>query len=88
MTGEHLIEFDSGEVIRPEYDPENNLVGLYVTDDGLDSIHEAVCPDEPRGSSGENGGLEGAIPIDSAVLDIGMAVIEMNAYVPEDIQRE
>jgi len=94
--GEHKIEFDAGEVIKPEYSPENDLVAVYVTDEGLESLREAVSPAQPEGSSGgdaettpSNAGdspLDGAMPLDSAVLDIGMAVIELNAYVPEDIR--
>jgi len=98
MSGEHRIEFDAGEVIKPEFSPENDLVALYVSDEGLESIREAVSPAQPEGSSGEqpdatprNGPespVEDALPIDSAVLDIGMAVIEMNAYVPAEMRSE
>lgn len=90
MTGEHLIEFEPGEVIKPKYNPENDLVGVNVNDAGLESLREAVCPDEPSGSSGDepNNGpdMADAGPLDSAVLDIGMAVIELNAYVPEEMR--
>ena len=93
---EHKIEFDAGEVIRPEFSPENDLVAIYVSDGGLESLREAVSPAQPEGSSGEDGNsgpsmaeddpLAGAMPLDSAVLDIGMAVIELNAYVPPDMR--
>lgn len=52
---EHRIEFEPGEVIRPDYDHENNLVALYVSDDGKESLREAVCPSQPSGSTGEDG---------------------------------
>lgn len=94
--GEHKIEFEGGEVIKPEFSPENELVALYINDEGLESLRESVLPDEPSGSSGEEAAsapvsaeddpLAGAMPLDSAVLDIGMAVIEMNAYVPPDMR--
>ena len=93
---EHKIEFGDGEVIKPEFSPENDLVAVYVNDAGLESLREAVCPDEPSGSSGEeaNNGpdmadddpLTGAMLLDSAILDIGLAIIELNAYVPEEMR--
>lgn len=52
MSRHHKIEFEPGEVVRPEYDPENNLVGLIVTNEGLSSLRNAVSeaknPDERR----------------------------------------
>ena len=94
--GEHRIEFDAGEVIKPEFSPENELVAVYVTDAGLESLREAVSPTQPEGSSGDEANndpdladddpLAGAMPLDSAVLDVGMAVIEMTAYVPPDME--
>jgi hypothetical protein len=92
---EHKIEFDAGEVIRPEFNPENDLVAIYVSDDGLESLREAVSPAQPSGSSGDEpdaapvsdaSPLAGEAPLDSAVLDIGMAVIELNAYIPPEMR--
>lgn len=52
MSRHHKIEFEPGEVVRPEYDPENNLVGIVVTNEGLSSLRNAVSggktPDERR----------------------------------------
>lgn len=40
---EHKIEFEEGEVIRPEFSPENDLEAIYVSDAGLESLRESVC---------------------------------------------
>jgi len=94
--GEHKIEFEPGEVIKPEFSPENELVAVYVNDAGLESLREAVCEPQPPDATPEDGNsgpskaeddpLAGAMPLDSAVLDIGMAVIELNAYVPPEMR--
>lgn len=49
------IEFEPGDVVQPEFDPENNLVALVVTEEGFESLHDEVCGDIPSGSSGEDG---------------------------------
>lgn len=66
MSREFEIEFEPGDVIRPEFDPENNLVSLVVTREGLESLRAEVCEEaNPEGSSGEDavprGPLEGDI---------------------------
>jgi len=84
--GEHKIEFDAGEVIRPEFSPENDLVAIYVSDEGLESLREAVCPDQSLGSSGEGAALDADIPgirIDSGVVDLGMVVVSYEVIGPE-----
>lgn len=86
---EHKIEFGPGEVLRPEFNPENDLVAVYVNDDGLESLREAVSPAQPSGSSGEDGlshpELQGE-PLDRGRIDLGMVLIDYEVRAPPEMR--
>jgi len=86
--GEHKIEFDAGEVIRPEFSPENDLVAIYVSDEGLESLREAICPDQSLGSSGDESLAApeiGGELLDDGLVDLGMVRVRYEVRVPEEL---
>jgi hypothetical protein len=86
--GEHRIEFEPGEVIKPDFSPENDLVGIYINDAGLESLREAVCPpqtpDETSEEPGSTGPSEGEL-VDTGSIDLGMVLVEFEVRVPPEM---
>lgn len=89
MPNEHRIEFGPGEVIRPEYSPDNELIALHVTNAGMASLQEAIRGAGTRVESveeQESGPEEVGSVMDSGMIDLGMAVLEYEVRVPPALE--
>lgn len=100
----HKITFAPGEIVEPEFTPENELTAITVTDAGLESLRVALSEPNSGGSSGEqplpsgDSGADRSGPatkqdgdgevLDSGTIDLGMVIVSYDVRVPAEMRSE